>query len=377
VAETVSFDGAAPAGTINLGIGQPSADLLPVGLMHEASEAFFRSAHPNDLNYGDMQGDPRFLESLASYLSKEYGVATNADALFLTGGNSQALDLVSSVFANPGDTVFVEEPSYFLAFQIFRDHGLNVVGIPTDDDGLDLEQLQLALERHQPAFVYTIPTYHNPGGQSLSAERRKKLVDLSEQHDFLVVADEVYQLLHYNGVPPPALGTMIDSNTVISLGSFSKILAPGLRLGWIQTSSTLRQKLMTNGFVNSGGSISHFASHAVRHAIDLGLLENHVGQLRQAYGSRATAMNRALAEHFSDIAEWSLPGGGYFFWLKFANDIDTTPLKQKAAKIEAGFQPGGVFSSQGGLHNYLRLSFAHYNEEDIATGVARLRPLFS
>lgn len=377
MAETVSFDGAAPAGTINLGIGQPSADLLPVGLMREASESFFRGAHANDLNYGDMQGDPRFLESLAGYLSEEYGVATNADALFVTGGNSQALDLVSSVFARPGDTVFVEEPSYFLAFQIFRDHGLNVVGIPTDNDGLDLEQLQLALEHHKPAFVYTIPTYHNPGGQSLSGERRKKLVDLSKQHEFLIVADEVYQLLYYDDVPPPALGTMIDSNTVLSLGSFSKILAPGLRLGWIQTSSALRQKLMTNGFVNSGGSINHYASHVVRQAIDLGLLAGHVTHLRLAYGARLMAMEDALQGHFADIAEWSLPGGGYFFWLKLPAGVDTAPLKQQAAKMEAGFQPGSVFSSNGGFHNYLRLSFAHYNEEDIATGVARLRPLFS
>jgi DNA-binding transcriptional MocR family regulator len=376
VAGTVSFDGAAPAGTINLGIGQPSADLLPIEILQEASDSFFKNAHPNDLNYGDMQGDPRFLASLAAYLSKSYGVATNADDLFVTGGNSQGLDLVSSVFAKPGDTVFVEEPSYFLAFQIFRDHGLNIVGIPMDEDGLDPQQLQLALEKHKPAFIYTIPTYHNPGGQSLSAERRKKLVELSKQHDFLIVADEVYQLLYYTDEPPPALGTMIDSETVISLGSFSKILAPGLRLGWIQACGTHHQKLMRNGFLNSGGSINHYASHVVRQAIDLGLLVKHVDHLRQAYGSRVNAMDKALNQHFADIAEWSRPGGGYFFWLQFAADVDTTPLKQRAAEVAAGFQPGSVFSSAGELRNYLRLSFAHYNEEDIAKGVARLRPLF-
>ena len=148
---TVSFDGAAPAGTINLGLGQPSADLLPVDLIREASDAFFRQAQPNDLNYGSMQGDERFLNSLASYLSVGYQAPTDADSLFVTGGNSQALDLVSTVFARPGDTVFIEEPSYFLAFQIFRDHGLNIVGIPVDDDGLDIEMLQAGAAHYRTA----------------------------------------------------------------------------------------------------------------------------------------------------------------------------------------------------------------------------------
>jgi DNA-binding transcriptional MocR family regulator len=376
VAGTVSFDGAAPAGTINLGIGQPSADLLPIGLLGEASESFFQDAQPHDLNYGDMQGEPRFLDSLAGFLSNGYGAATNAESLFVTGGNSQALDLVSTVFANPGDTVFVEEPSYFLAFQIFRDHGLNIVGIPVDNDGLDLEHLETALQQHRPAFVYTIPSFHNPGGQSLSAERRRKLVEISQQHGFLIVADEVYQLLSYVGKPPPAMGTMIDSDTVISLGSFSKILAPGLRLGWIQTSNLLRKRLLANGFINSGGSINHFSSHIVRSAIDLGLLESHVTRLQQAYGSRVDAMDAALLGHFDDIAQWHRPGGGYFFWLRLSTSTDTALKKEAAAAHETGFQPGTVFSSSGKMHNFMRLSFAHYNEDEIHRGIARLRPLF-
>lgn len=373
---TVSFDGAPATGTIHFDIGQPSADLLPVELMHEASEAFFREAQPHDLNYGNLPGSGRFRESLAGFLSAGYGVTADAETLFVTGGASQALDLVSTVFAKPGDTIFVEEPSYFLAFQIFRDHGLNIVGIPVDEDGMQLEPLQQELARHEPAFVYTIPSYHNPGGQSLSAERRKKLVELSRQHQFLIVADEVYQFLSYSGEPPPALGTMIDSDTVVSLGSFSKILAPGLRLGWIQTSDVLRQRLMATGFLNSGGCINHYASHIVRRAIDLGLLEEHVVSLRRAYRSRIDAMDGALREHFSDIARWTRPDGGYFFWVEVSPTVDTALLKRKAVAAGSGFQPGNLFSSSGGLHNYLRLSFAHYAAEDIVEGIARLRPIF-
>jgi len=248
--KTVTFDGAAPAGTINFGIGQPSADLLPVDIVRQASQSFFAGAEPFELNYGVTQGDERFLDSLAGFLTKSYGVPAASSELFVTGGNSQALDMVSALFANPGDTVFVEEPSYFLAFQIFRDHGLNIVGIAVDEDGLSVDALQQALQKHKPAFLYTIPSYHNPGGQCTTGERRQRVVELAEKHDFLVVADEVYQLLYYYDAPPPAYGTMADSQRVISLGSFSKILAPALRLGWIQTSGFVRERLKSHGFVN-------------------------------------------------------------------------------------------------------------------------------
>ncbi|MBT8396492.1 MAG: PLP-dependent aminotransferase family protein, partial [Gemmatimonadetes bacterium] len=276
----VTFDGAPPPGTINLGIGQPSADLLPTDLIRQASDSFFGTAQPLELNYGVLPGDERFLESLAGYLGEGYGTPVSPASLFVTGGSSQALDFVSTVFSTCGDTVFVEEPSYFLAFQIFQDHGLNVVGVPTDVDGVRIDVLEALLTEHAPAFFYTIPSYHNPGGHCMSAERRGRLVELSLRHGFLIVADEVYQLLHYFDEPPPALGTMTEGDTVLSLGSFSKILAPAMRLGWIQTGPGLRKRLLENGFVNSGGSINHYSSHIVRHAIDLGLQQAHVKDLR-------------------------------------------------------------------------------------------------
>ena len=376
MSRTVTFDGAPPPGTINFGIGQPSADLLPVDLVRRASRGFFDEAQPFELNYGVMQGDQRFLESLAQFLAAGYGARTLSSELFVTGGNSQALDLVSLVYAQPGDTVFVEEPSYFLAFQIFRDRGLKIVGVPIDDDGLCVNSLKQELESHKPAFLYTIPSYHNPGGQCTSAARRKQIVELAEQHDFLIVADEVYQLLYYSDPPPPAYGTMTASDRVVSLGSFSKILAPGMRLGWIQTSERLRSRCMSNGFINSGGSINHISSLIVRQTIDNGSLDSHIQNLRSIYRGRVNAMDNALQEHFSDIAEWTRPDGGYFFWLRFDESVDTVPLRSKALAVETGFQSGAVFSSKGQLSNYLRLSFAHYSEDDIREGIARLRAVF-
>lgn len=372
----VTFDGAAPPGTINFGIGQPSADLLPAELIGRASASFFANAEPFEFNYGVTEGDGRFLDSLAGFLTTGYGAAAATKELFVTGGNSQALDMVSAVYANPGDTVFVEEPSYFLAFQIFRDHGLKLVGIPVDDEGLDVDELRRELTSHSPAFLYTIPSYHNPGGQCTSAERRRQIVELAVEHDFLIVADEVYQLLYYCDPPPPAYGTMTSSERVVSLGSFSKILAPGMRLGWIQTCESLRGKLIAHGFINSGGSINHFSSHIVRQTIDNGSLVTHVEKLKREYRDRVEAMDNALKESFSGIAKWKRPEGGYFFWLSFDETVDTAPLRDKAREFETGFQSGAVFSSKGQLNNCLRLSFAHYNSDDIRAGIKRMRPLF-
>jgi DNA-binding transcriptional MocR family regulator len=354
----------------------PSADLLRTDMLRKASESFFNEAHPFELNYGVLQGDERFLESLAGYLSDGYDTSVSAESLFVTAGTSQGLDLVSTTFSKSGDTVFVEEPSYYLAFKIFRDHGLNIVSVPIDEDGLRLDELEEMLKEHSPAFVYTIPSYHNPGGQCLSAERRSRLVELSAQYGFLIVADEVYQLLHYYEKPPPALGTLIETDTVLSLGTFSKILAPAMRLGWIQTGPGLRRRLIENGFVASGGSVNHYTSHIVRHAIDLGLQSELVQKLRRTYRSRVEAMQEALESLFSELATWKKPEGGYFFWLKFEEGIDTTPLREKAKELETGFQPGSVFSNDGSLKNFMRLCFAHYDEDGLREGIARIRRVF-
>ncbi len=372
----VTFDGAPPPGTINFGVGQPSADLLPVEIARQAMLSFLAAAQPFDLNYGVPRGDARFLNTLAAFLSRNYGAVASPDSLFTTGGNSQALSLVSTVFAKPGNTVFVEEPSYFLAFNIFRDHHLNIVSIPMDDDGPNLSELENALAQHSPAFFYTIPSYHNPTGRNSSAERRQEIVGLARSHDLLIVADEPYQLLYYYDEPPPAYGTMIDSGVVLSLGSFSKILAPAMRLGWIQTSESLIEKILSIGLIHSGGCINHISSHIAQHAMTLGLLDAHLEKLRDTYRGRVEAMDMALKENFDGIATWTRPDGGYFFWLRFDEGVDTTPMKNKALKLESGFTAGSLFSAEQRLRNYIRLSFAHYSEDDICEGIARLRPLF-
>lgn len=363
------------AGIINFGIGQPSPDLMPVELFRTLADEFLGSAEPLDFNYGASQGDVRFRESLADFLSIAYGADVTPESLFLTAGNSQALDFACERFSKPGDVIFVEEPAYFLAFQVFRDHGLEIVSIPLDEQGLSIEALESALERHRPAMLYTIPSFSNPGGQTLSAERRTRLVELSREHGFVIAADEVYQLLPSFGEVPPALGTMTARGNVLSLGTFSKILAPGFRLGWIQTSEDLMAVLTSSGWIRSGGAINHVTSHWVRHAIDSGRQERHIEFVKDAYRARLTAMEEGLQEHMHRHARWIRPDGGYFFWLELEQGADAAELRKKAKEFGVGFQPGELFSANGAFKNCIRLSFAHYREDEIREGVTRLARL--
>ncbi|MGE0466924.1 MAG: PLP-dependent aminotransferase family protein [Steroidobacteraceae bacterium] len=366
-----TFDGAPEQGTINFSVGQPSADLLPLKLLRGACERFFAGAQPLELNYGERQGDARFRAVLAAFLRDSGGVEVDPQSLMLTGGISQALDFACSRFTRPGDTVFVEEPSYPYSFPIFRDHGLKIVGIPLDGEGMDLAECERQLAAHRPKLLYTIPSYNNPTGQTLGQERRKRLVELSRKHDFIIAADEVYQLLYHGAPPPASFGTFIGRGNVLSFGSFSKILAPGLRLGWIQASAELMRTLTASGVLVSGGNFNHFTSHIVRQLLENGELGPFVAGLRSSYAARAAAMDAALRAHLGGVATWRKPLGGYFFWVELPANMDAAALQAATRAAGTGFLPGAACSTVGGLTNCLRLSFAHYSAPDIHEGVAR------
>ena len=371
MSEPAAFDGAPEKGTINFSVGQPSADLLPIALLHSAAEKFFAGVTPLEMNYGARQGDPRFRTALAAFLGD-----ASADSLLLTAGISQALDYVCGHLTRPGDTVFVEEPTYPYSIQVFHDHGLKIVGLPLDGRGMDLAALERLLTEHRPRLVYTIPSYHNPTGQLLDRARRERLVALSREHDFIIAADEVYQLLHYGSPPPPSLGSMADRGNVISLGTFSKILAPGLRLGWIQTNAALMQRLLATGALVSGGNFNHFASHVVRQLLEDGRLTSFVAELRTKYAARAEAMDEALRAHLDGIVRWQKPEGGYFFWLETPAGTDIEKLQAAARDTGTGFLAGIACSTCGGQRHCLRLSFAHYTVPEIQEGIARLGRAF-
>jgi DNA-binding transcriptional MocR family regulator len=358
---------------INFAIGQPDFSLLPHQIIQQAAQLRLGEGDTELLNYGLEQGDARFRHALAHFLSQGYAQPVAPETLMVTAGASQALDLFCTLFTQPGDVVFVEEPSYFIALRILlEDHQLRPVAIPTDADGMDLDALEAALAHHRPRFVYTIPTFQNPTGRTLSPERRARLVALAEAHDFLIVADEVYHLLGYGVTPPAPMASFLESERVFSVGSFSKILAPGLRLGWIQTAPSLVDRFVTCGLVDSGGGLNHFTANLVAVVLEQGWQDDYLARIRDIYQQRIARMDKILRAGLGDLATWSQPQGGYFFWLTFGEGVDTERLLPLAQAQGVGFLPGVKCSSQGGCRNSLRLSFAHYGEAILQEGLARL-----
>lgn len=360
-----------PSDLIDLGMGNPDLDLLPLKILQESAEDFFSKEDSRYLQYGLEQGDSYFRSALARFLSNAYEHPVDPEMLFVTSGASSALDLLCTLLTQPGDTIFVEEPSYFLALRIFSDHGLRAVPISMDDEGLLIDELDEKLAEHKPKFLYTIPAFQNPSGITQSTTRRNLLVERARGNKFYVVADEAYQFLPLAQMRPASFaGYTREYEQVISVNSFSKILAPGLRLGWIQAHPSVIQRLAASGLLESGGGMNPYTSALVRELIENGNLDANISRLRNEYGRRLRAVDDALQAHLA-AAEYVLPDGGFFFWVRLPG-IDASDLRRKARDFNVDFRQGLLFSSQSGLNEYLRLSFCFYKPDEIEEGIVRL-----
>ena len=366
---------AVPPDMIDLGLGDPNPSLFPMEALSRAAEARFKQGDTSFLQYGTEQGDGYFRLALAQFLSRNYSLPMQPENIFITAGVSSALDLLCTVLTQAGDTIFVEEPTYFLAPKIFADHRLKIISIPTDENGLIIEELDEKLSKHKPKFLYTIPVHHNPTGATLTETRRARLIELAQRHDFIVLVDEVYQLLSYGDPISRPFATHINIENIISLGSFSKILAPGLRLGWIQTSPRNIQRLVASGLLDSGGGMNPFTSAIVRGVIESGDLDEHIHKLINTYHPRLMKMDSLLKEHLPEVT-YAVPRGGYFFWLQLPEQLDAMEFRKQAKSLNVDVRPGSLFSCNNGLRNYIRLCFAYYNETQIEQGILRLRHCF-
>ena len=357
---------------IDLGLGDPPTSLLPLDLIRDSAQAQLSQEDNSFLQYGAEQGNGFFRLALANFLTKNYGFDVQAGNLFVTNGISKALDLICTLFTLAGNVIFVEEPTYFLALKIFADHRLQVIPIETDENGLIIESLQEKLMVYKPRFLYTIPIHQNPSGRTLTQERRTRLVELSQQFDFMILADEVYQLLSYNGQPPTSFGAYTDVENVISLGSFSKVLAPGLRLGWLQAHPNKINRLVTCGLLDSGGGLNPFTSAIVQGVVESGDLEKHINSLIEVYRARLNFMDLSLRKHLPQVT-YSTPQGGYFFWVRLPDDMNASELRRKAEDFKVDIRQGALFSSRNGLKNYMRLCFVFYEQDKIEEGILRLK----
>lgn len=342
-----------------------------MGELRAAAGSVMGRATPELLQYSAGRGSSFFRAGLANFLTSRYGFEVDPERLFSTGSTSQALTLVCTAFARSGDLVLVEEPTYFLALRIFRDYGLRVRSVPMDEDGIRLDALEEAIERERPAFLYVIPTFHNPTAVTLSLERRRRLVELARFHDLLVVADDAYQILDHGSHAPTALAAWIDEAKVVSLGSFSKILGPGLRLGWAQGSQPLLSALGGAGVLASGGCANPVVGACVAELLHSGFQARHLDRLNAAYAERAAALTAALRRHLPN-ASFGPSGGGYFVWLRLpgrdAAEVAHAAEHTHGVKV----QSGKPFSPDGQVTDALRLCFAYNPPDRLEEGVERL-----
>lgn len=307
-------------------------------------------------------------------LMAQRGVVCCEEQVFLTTGAQQALTVLTSLLLNPGGQVMLEERVYTGIQQIVAPYRPEILPIPTNlITGLDTEVVEDYLRQgHRPAFLYVIPDAHNPLGVSLSPAGREHLISLAEEYGLPIIEDDPYGLLAYDHLPPLPLRALND-NWIFYTGSFSKILAPALRLGWLVAPESLLPKLTV---IKEAGDLecSGLTQRAVAAFMDAGHLPAHLGRLRDTYRERRDTMLTALNEHLTDIARWTIPAGGMFIWLELPNHFDTSDLLQRAIEQEkVAFIPGNAFALPGrDASNCLRLNFSNATPAAIQDGVARL-----
>jgi DNA-binding transcriptional MocR family regulator len=352
--------------------------LLPAKGLLRAAQIVLEQEAVNALSYGVEQGPGRLIAQLRSWLVSEEGQAPPAQQVMITGGSSQTLDMLCKLFTKPGDIALVQCPTYYLALRIMHDdHQLEFMPIPEDDEGMKVDALEKTLRSLQhrgpkARLLYLVPTFNNPSGTTLNIERRRQLVKLARDYDLLVVEDDVYHQLWYDAAPPPSIYSLAPAENVIRLGSFSKILAPGLRLGWMQAAPEIIQRCVDSGVFESGGGAGQFTSHVVAAFIELGLLEQQVKILRKEYGQRRDILLNALKRQLPEICHFVKPGGGFFVWLNLSRETDCSNLLPTAEAGGVSFVPGELFHTDDRGQNWCRLNFTMVSVEDLAEGARRL-----
>jgi 2-aminoadipate transaminase len=369
-------------GYSEFGFGQPDPDLLPVAEMRRAASSAFDLYGSDALAYGAPEGAWPLLAWIQERTEQLEGLQVGLDECLGTGGNSDAIDQVCTLFTQPGDVVLVESPTYHLGLRILIDHGLDLRAIPTDDDGLQVDVLAdalagLARAGKRARLLYTIPTFHNPTGTSLSLARRQAVIDLAVQHDLLIIEDDVYRELAYDGAAPPSLFSMAPRGTVMRLGSFAKSLAPGVRLGWIHCSAAHARRFAEGGLRDSGGTPSYTIGMMVSALCRSGDYRAHVDRLRATYRKRRDALSAALTAHLPEGCTFTTPDGGYFIWVTLPERIDTTALLAQADAHHVAFIPGQRLCVDGRGRHCLRLAFSLMKPDQLNQGAQRLGALIA
>jgi 2-aminoadipate transaminase len=387
--------------------GMPAPEVFPVRDFRDAADRVLDRQGTRALQYSATEGYRPLREWIVKQMAR-YGIESAPENVLLTSGSQQALDLIGKIMINPGDLILTERPTYMGALQAWRAYQAEFVSVPVDDDGLRVEMLEDALCAG-PKFMYILPNFQNPGGVTLSLERRHELIDIADHYGVPIIEDDPYGELRYEGehLPPlvvidaerlkgrslpasnghsyygqthePGNGRAYMRGNVIYLSTFSKTLAPGLRLAWVVAPVEVVQRCVVakQGMDLHTATLNQMIAHEILTGGEGDFLDRHVGLIRSVYRERRDAMLAALDAHFPEGVRWTRPHGGLFLWATLPEGLDAAVLLQDALAHKVAYVPGAAFHPDGGGHNTLRLNFSFCDPQRIETGIRRLGEVFA
>jgi 2-aminoadipate transaminase len=361
---------------ISLAGGLPDTSTFPAGTFAAQMTRIAQESTAEALQYGPTEGFEETVDCIVQVMGAE-GMLPDPDDVIVTTGGQQAIDLVCKTLVDPGDVVVCEAPTYPGAVPVFCSYQADVVQIDCDEDGMRIDELEAVLakldgEGRRAKFVYSVPSFQNPAGVTLSLERRQRLVELARQRELLVVEDNPYGLLRFGGEPLPPLYQLDGGDFVIYIGTFSKILSPGIRLGWAVAPPPVMEKIVL-GKQASDLCTSTLTQHFVREYFAEGRWREYVDSLVEIYRRRRDVMIGALREHFPAEATWTEPEGGLFIWATLPPYIDTGDLLAKALREDVAFVPGqAAYADESRGRNSMRLNFSGVGEDEIREGIRRI-----
>ena len=361
---------------INFTHGYASPDHLPADALAAVSDEVFGEHSSRALQYGPAAGLDHLREPLVAYLEEHYEIDTTLDNLMITTGAKQGLDLVCKAMIEPGDRVALTSPTYGTGLRILRSHEVEFLDVPVDEDGMVVSELEAAFEElaaageDLPKFVYDVPEFHNPTGVTMSRERRERLVELAAEYDVVIVEDAPYRTLRFEGESvPPVKSFDDDDGNVVFLGTYSKLICPGLRVGWLIADEGIVDRLLP---LKPDGGTNPMSQAYISELHKNGYVEERAVDYAEVLGDQRDVMVEAIREHLPQVDIWNVPEGGYYIWLELPKHVDTELMYEIGKDIGVLFLPGNLFSPGETHRNFLRLAWAYEDPEQIVKGVKRL-----
>jgi 2-aminoadipate transaminase len=360
---------------ISFGGGLPGPETFPVKELKDISCKVLEEKGAMALQYGPTEGEKPFREEIARWLRRERSII-KPENILVTAGSQQALDIISRIFLDPKDIVIVELPSFIGGLQAFSACRANMIGVPQDNDGMQIDFLDTVLRKlaergKKPKFIYVVPDFQNPSGVTMSLERRKKLLALAYRYEVPIVEDSPYRDLRYKGQSVPAIYSLDTEDQVLALGTISKLLCPGMRLGWI-TAPTEWLDRMIAAKQSIDTCSPAFTQLIVAEYLSRGLLPKQIEKIRYIYGQKLETMLEALDKYMPQGVQWSKPEGGLFLWVKLPKRMSANDLFPKAIENKVAYVVGSAFHCNGKGQNTMRLNFSYPSKEQIDEGIKRL-----